>query len=632
MTEPVLCVDFGTSTTQATLVTAAGAQPLHDPASGSTSWPTAVFADDDALLVGRAAEKRKRVRPGAYRHEFKRELGQSAALVVGGAPFDATHLLTVLLRALRAEAERLLGGPVGAVLMTMPASYGPDDPRRAALLTACGNAGLGIAELLPEPVAAALAPAAGSGFKPGELVLVYDLGGGTFDTALVRLGAARHEIVGFEAVEDCGGRDLDAAVYAAVLDKLGRPDPLRAGNVERDAALRARLDLMDLAVELKHQLSDGPTAGEFTRDDQLVEMTRDELGKLAVPLVERTLECCRALLVRCEVAPDEIAGVLAVGGSTRSPVIAAAVAAGLGLPVRQAEDPQHAAVRGACEWARQTPHRTIAGAPPGPGVNPLAWTLPGGRATVVERRPEGTDFAAGEALARVRAADGSLHQLVAGSPGRILHWQALLGQRVLSGDWLVTTRSAVATAPRLVAGSKPRRFTIGANRLRAIAFSPDGRYFAVIGTGGCMLFAVTGPGRLNVRAAGIAKWLAFGADGTTLLTGSGADVKAFRVLVPTPDGLALAGAVTEVTAPDVTPPPAPDVVSALAPGARLLAVVMRRRIVVWSLDAGTTVLNLATEGSVDAIAFSRDGSRLAVGSSESGSVDVYSITSAVQEE
>ncbi|WP_433222995.1 Hsp70 family protein [Dactylosporangium sp. CS-047395] len=631
MTEPVLCVDFGTSTTQASLVTGAGTQPLHDPASGSTSWPTAVFADDDALLVGRAAEKRKRVRPGAYRHEFKRELGQAAALVVGGAAFDATQLLTVLLRALRTEAERLHGAPVGSVLMTMPASYGPDDPRRAALLTAAGNAGLGIAELLPEPVAAALAPAAGSGFEPGELVLVYDLGGGTFDTALVRLGTGQHEIVGFEAVEDCGGRDLDAAVYAAVLDKLGRPDPLRAEHADRDAALRARLDLMDLAVELKHQLSDGPAAGEFTRDDQLVEMTREELGKLAVPLVERTLACCRALLVRCEVGPDEIAGVLAVGGSTRSPVVAAAVAAGLGLPVRQAEDPQHAAVRGACEWARQTPHRTIAGAPPGPGVNPLAWTLPGGRATIVERRPEGTDFAAGEPLARVRTADGSLHQLVAGSPGRILHWQALLGQRVLSGDWLVTTRSAVATAPRLVAG-KPRRFAIGSNRLRAIAFSPDGRYFAVIGTGGCTLYAVTGPGRLIVRGAGIPKWLAFGSDGTTLFTGGAGGVKAFRVLVPTPDGLALAGAVTEVTAPDVTPQPAPDVVSALAPGARLLAVVMRRKIVVWSLDAGTTVLNLATEGPVDAIAFSRDGARLAVGTSESGSVDVYSITTVVQEE
>ncbi|MDT0308021.1 Hsp70 family protein [Streptomyces sp. DSM 44917] len=486
--EPVLCVDFGTSTTQAALLSGGRVLLLHDPAGGTANWPSVALADGSGLLFGAAAERRKRTRPRLYRPEFKRDLGRDAPIRLGEAEYTAAQLLTGLLRALRGEAERLAGRPVRDALMTFPASYGVTDPRRAVLLAAAAEAGFDSVELLPEPVAAALAPPAGPPFGPGDLVLVYDFGGGTFDTALVRVREPEYEVLGHSALDDCGGRDLDAEVLESVLRRV----PGRPGAADPDAAQRAWLDLADLSVDLKEQLSSGDTAEGFTRDDVPVTLDRSELAGKAGRLLARTVYCCEDLLEASGTRREELSAVLMVGGSTRSPVVADFLRDAFPVPVRQAEDAQHAVVRGACAWAGGGPGRVLRPRRPPAGARPLSWDLPGGEATLVDTLvAKGTPYEAGAPLARVRTAEGTLYRLLADAPGTVATWHAEPGTALFSGDWLVTAVNAGASgaagfpgasgqhAPaRLAAEPAKTVWTVADASVGALAFSSKGMYLA----------------------------------------------------------------------------------------------------------------------------------------------------------
>lgn len=484
LTAPVLCVDFGTSTTQAALLKGDEVRLLHDPVGGSSNWPSAVYAEGDTLLVGRAAERRKRVHPERYRHEFKRDLGQGAPIRLGGVSRTAEELLTTLLRTLRAEAERLSGWPVTEALLTFPASYGPKDPRRGAMLEAAAHAGLGVAELLPEPVAAALSPPAGKPFAPGDLILVYDFGGGTFDTALVRVGATGHEVLGHGALEDCGGRDLDARVAEELQKKFAGVRPPTTGGTTPEAMLRAQLDLNDLSLELKEQLSSGENAEEFTRTDIQVTLDRKTLTGLATPLLDRTIDRCGNLIRAAKCDVSQITAVLTVGGTCRSPVVTDHLTRHFGAPIRQPENAQHAVVLGAAVWARATPARVIRPARPAPGITPLAWELPSGRAELIRQQTvTGDSFRAGDTLARIRDREGAIHHLIADTSGTVVNWHAQVRHTVHSGDWIVTTAAGASGAGSTASTQLPAEpplmeWSAHQAPVGAVAFSPDGRFLA----------------------------------------------------------------------------------------------------------------------------------------------------------
>ncbi|MFD0531769.1 Hsp70 family protein [Kitasatospora arboriphila] len=218
MTGPVLVVDFGTSSSAAAVVVDGRERLLKEPSSGLLSWPSAVsVAADGRLLVGSAAERRKRAEPDSYRAEFKRDLGERAPVVLGGRGYPATGLVAAVLAEFRSQGRTVTGTEIDRLVVTVPASYGPVDPRREAMLEAGREAGFRSVELLAEPVAAAHAAVAGEPFGPGQTVLVYDFGGGTFDTALVRIGAdGARTVLGHAALDDCGGRDIDALLTGGI--------------------------------------------------------------------------------------------------------------------------------------------------------------------------------------------------------------------------------------------------------------------------------------------------------------------------------------------------------------------------------------------------------------------------------
>ncbi|MFE2109644.1 Hsp70 family protein [Kitasatospora sp. NPDC059463] len=437
MTEPVLVVDFGTSSSAAAVVLDGRERPLKEPSSGLLSWPSAVSVGADGrLLVGSAAERRKRAEPDSYRAEFKRDLGERAPVVLGGRPFTAVALVAAVLAEFRAQARAVAGRGIDRLVVTVPASYGPVDPRREAMLEAGAAAGFGSVELLAEPVAAAHATVAGEPFAPGETVLVYDFGGGTFDTALVRIGAegASHTVLGHAALDDCGGRDIDALLATGVA-AAGRDwlDPLMAAG-----ATRARLELGDFVRRIKHQLSEAPEVEDyFTPVTPSSRVDRSQLEALIAPLLDRTVACCRQLLADCGVRPRGVDAVLLVGGTTRVPAVAALLTDRLGRPLRLVEDPDLAVVHCAAVWAARSAERRLLPAATEPGAVPLAWDL-GAPAELTEWRvPLGAGYEAGAALGTLRTPEGALLELAAAAPGRVVRQLRAPGETVSAGEWLL---------------------------------------------------------------------------------------------------------------------------------------------------------------------------------------------------
>ncbi|MFB7928354.1 Hsp70 family protein [Streptomyces sp. NPDC056039] len=442
-TEAVLVVDFGTTTTQAAVVEGDTTRILHEPATGAVFWPSSVLADGaGGLLVGSVAERGKRLRPTRYRSEIKRDVGSTVPLLVDGTPYPATELVSAVLRAVAAEARRVLGRPPRHVLLTVPAAYGPADPRRDAMIGAAAEAGLDRAELLVEPVAAAYSRPVGAPFTAGDVILVHDFGGGTFDAAVVRIGAGQHEVLGHASLEDCGGRDLDAALLRHLTERHSGLSGVPEG-ADEVTALRGGIAAGDFVRELKHDLSTAGQVEDLSPGGEVVLLERGVLDSMADQLIGRTVECCRDLLAKAEVRPEEIAAVLMAGGSSRSPVVREHLERTLGIRVRHVENPQLAVVRGAAAWATRAPSRDLRPTARTPGTEPLAWAVPGGSGVFLGPVvAEGQAYEAGAVVADVRSVEGTLHRLRAERRGAIRRWHAEPGGRFLSGDWLVTTSEA----------------------------------------------------------------------------------------------------------------------------------------------------------------------------------------------
>ncbi|MFF6947177.1 Hsp70 family protein [Streptomyces iakyrus] len=444
-TAPLLVVDLGTTSTSAVVVTAQGEAHLLAHSDGVTrhDWlPTAVLHDQGGFLVGWPAYERRGDDPALYRAEFKPDIGSAVPVPFGRSSFPVRRLVAAVLDHVREAAAEL--GPVpGRVLLTVPADT--THARRDDMVGAGGDAGFVDVDLVPEPVAAAYAPVVGADWRPGDVVLVYDFGGGTFDAALIRIGERHHHILDKDSLlTGHGGRDIDAAFMADLrpaADRWLSADPTRED-------IRHRLDrhTADAAVALKHRLSTAERAvAEIALDIPPHWATRERLREIATPVLAGTVDCCRGVVGRAGITLDQVTAVVLVGGSTRLPVAAAYVEKELGLPVRRTADPVLAVVLGAARWAGLTAGEArTTGEAPTELEYPLRWPIPQGEARLERWLVAAhTIYPAGAALARVRLKDNTLHDLCAPRAGRIVRLHEPVDRRVFTGDWLVTVVHAL---------------------------------------------------------------------------------------------------------------------------------------------------------------------------------------------
>jgi molecular chaperone DnaK len=443
---PALVVDFGTSSSSAALVAGDDVRLVPEPITGSYTWPSAVLWDGRHMYVGSIAERRKRAEPTAYAAEFKRGLAADIPMPLGDRRFRPVEQVVVVLATLRAEAEALYGGTIDRAVVTIPASYRVGDQRRAQMIAAGEAAGFQIVELLSEPVAAAFAPVTGAPLAPGELVLVYDLGGGTFDTALVRVGERWHDVLGHVALDDCGGRDIDSLIAGRIqaegAEWLAELVASAAEDTSGQATLRLEMAITDFARRIKHQLSDTDVVEDFFMPHTPpYRMTREELAVLAGPLLDRTIACCRHLLEELDFTVDDLDAVLLVGGGARMPAVIETVERAFDRPLRHVDEPELATVRGAARWLGQSGRRLVPPSPDADGLHPLAFAIPEGGARLLRWMVEpGQPYPAGAVLARVRLPSGALWDLTASAPGAVERLLVPAGAEISAQHWLALAR------------------------------------------------------------------------------------------------------------------------------------------------------------------------------------------------
>lgn len=243
-----------------------------------------------------------------------------------------------ILKALKQRAEQTLGGELAGSVITVPAYF--DDAQRQATKDAARLAGLNVLRLLSEPTAAAIAY--GLDHQAEGVVVVYDLGGGTFDVSVLRLNRGVFEVLATGGDSALGGDDMDHAIAEWILREAGigdGADPMQLRRVMRDAC-HAKEQLTDTQeVALNIELSDGRTWRGT--------LTRDMLNQLVDPLIERSLTACRRVLRDAKISATELHEVVMVGGSTRVPRVRERVAQFFGRAPLVSIDPDKVVALGA---------------------------------------------------------------------------------------------------------------------------------------------------------------------------------------------------------------------------------------------------------------------------------------------
>ncbi|MFG2037294.1 Hsp70 family protein [Dactylosporangium sp. NPDC048998] len=380
--ESQLGVDLGTTHTVAALTAADGrSQPLLFDAS--FLLPSSVYAEVDGhLLVGRDAERSARLDPSRYEPNPKRRVDDGTVLL-GQREYAVSDLLAAVLRRTADEASRVLGIMPVRTVLTYPANWATH--RRSVLADAAARAGMPAPILVPEPIAAAayFTTVLGRNIAPGGVLVVYDFGGGTFDTTILRRRPdGGWDVLASDGLPDVGGVDLDAAIIGHLGQSMTVSDPERWRQLVEpaDDAGRRRSHLLREDVRAaKEQLSRSSTASVhlplFETD---VHVTRSEFEQLSRSYLERTVDLTVTTLQRAGVRVDQIGGLFLVGGSSRIPLVSTLLHQRLGVAPTLIEQPELVVALGSVLAAMPSRPAPFPSTPPPVGPRPPMIAAPGG--------------------------------------------------------------------------------------------------------------------------------------------------------------------------------------------------------------------------------------------------------------
>ena len=314
-------IDLGT--TNSCAATVEGGRPAIVPnAEGERTTPSVVaFSKDGERLVGAIASRQAAVNPDRTISSVKRRMGSDWRASIDGKAFTPQELSAMILRKLRRDAEAFLGQDVTQAVITVPAYF--DDAQRQATKDAGKIAGLDVLRIINEPTAAALAYGLDNGTP--QKVMVYDLGGGTFDVSIIEIGDGVIEVLATSGDNHLGGDDFDERVANYLLDTFQREhgedlrrNPMAVQRV-REAAEQAKKELSSLDsahvnLPFLAQNAGGPLHLDAT-------VTRAAFDDMTRDLVERTTAPVQTALNDAGIAASELGCVLLVGGSTRIPAV-----------------------------------------------------------------------------------------------------------------------------------------------------------------------------------------------------------------------------------------------------------------------------------------------------------------------
>jgi molecular chaperone DnaK len=410
-----LGIDIGTTYTAAA-VWRDGRNDVANLGNRAQSIPSVVLLrDDGTVLVGEAAERRAATEPQRVAREFKRRLGDPTPVIVGGTPYSADALIARVLRWVVDRVTEVEGGPPARVAVSHPANWG--SYKLDLLRQAIRIADLDDVITLSEPEAAAIHYAAQARIEPGAVIAVYDLGGGTFDVAVLRKTGAGWEILGSpEGIERLGGVDFDSAVFhhvtAAIPPAIDELDPAEPAAQAAVARLRQE------CVEAKEALSSDSDVSIPVLLPNLqteVRLTRGEYEQMVRPALADTITAVNRALRSAGVAAGDLTSVLLVGGSSRTPLVAELVTAALGRPVAVDAHPKFGVALGAALTAAGT--AGALGGPPLDSPSIADATPPGDPQPGDARAAAAADPIAAAAAGGIAAAAVASGTATAGAPG-----------------------------------------------------------------------------------------------------------------------------------------------------------------------------------------------------------------------
>lgn len=317
----IIGIDLGT-TNSAVGVWRDGRAELISNSLGSVLTPSAVSLDEDGeLLVGLAARERQVSHPERTATAFKRYMGSKRVTRLGRKEFLPEELSALVLRSLKADAEKFLGEPVTDAVITVPAYF--NDKQRQATRRAGQLAGLNVERLLNEPTAAALAY--GIHQKGADTqFLVFDLGGGTFDVSVLELFEGVIEVRASTGDNHLGGEDFNEILIDRLYESI-RGKRKGAGKTSDEKLYQK---MRDQAERCRRRLSSEPAATMTIRvGDETTELetSEQEFADAAAPLLDRMRTPVLRALRDCRIPADGLAEIVLVGGATRMPIVRRAV-------------------------------------------------------------------------------------------------------------------------------------------------------------------------------------------------------------------------------------------------------------------------------------------------------------------
>jgi molecular chaperone DnaK len=323
----IIGIDLGT--TNSCVAVIEGGEPVVIPnAEGARTTPSVVgFGKDGERMVGQVAKRQSITNPDRTVSSIKRQMGSNYNVTIDGKKYTPQEISAIILQKLKTDAESYLGGKVTDAVITVPAYF--TDAQRQATKDAGKIAGLNVQRIINEPTAAALAY--GIDKENDQKVMVYDLGGGTFDVSIIEMGEGVQEVLATAGNNRLGGDDFDTRIINWLADSFKQSDgiDLRGDKMAmqrlKDAAEKAKIELSGVTtstISLPFITADasGPKHLENT-------LTRAKFNELTADLVEATMGPVRQAISDSGLKIAEIDKVLMVGGSSRIPAVQDAIKA-----------------------------------------------------------------------------------------------------------------------------------------------------------------------------------------------------------------------------------------------------------------------------------------------------------------
>jgi len=323
----IIGIDLGT--TNSCVAVFEGGEPVVIPnPEGARTTPSVVaFSKDGERMVGQVAKRQSITNPDRTVMSIKREMGSSYKVAIDGKNFTPQEISAMILQKLKSDAEAYLGCPVNQAVITVPAYF--SDAQRQATKDAGKIAGLEVLRIINEPTAAALAY--GADQDKDQKVMIYDLGGGTFDVSILEISDdGVFEVLATAGNNKLGGDDFDQRIMDWIAETFMRENggiDLRKDKMAlqrlKEAAEKAKIELSGVAtsnINLPFITADATGPKHFDAT-----LTRAKFNELTADLVEKTIAPTKQALSDAGLTPSQIDKVLLVGGSTRIPAVQDAV-------------------------------------------------------------------------------------------------------------------------------------------------------------------------------------------------------------------------------------------------------------------------------------------------------------------